>query len=141
MSEKRAQLIRNAAERGKYAALYRRLESMPAQINEWSVSFEELETVLGFSLPISARLHRPWWANQRLSNGHSHAWAWLATGWKTSAVDLDKENLTFKRIELPIPAVGRSQIDLDSVFPPHQVGPWPQGVTLSREEIYSDSGR
>ena len=141
MSEKRTQLIRNAAERGKYAALYRHLEAMSAQIDEWSVSFEDLEILLGFSLPVSARLHRPWWANQRLNNGHSHAWAWLAAGWKTAAVDLDREKLVFIRMNSPAPVVERAQIDLDSVFPPHQAGPWPQGATLSREEIYSDSGR
>ena len=32
-------------------------------------------------------------------------------------------------------------VTASSAFPPHQAGPWPQGVTLSREEIYSDSGR
>ena len=141
MLEKRAQLIRNAAERGKYAALYHHLEAMPVQITEWNTSFKEMEAILGFSLPVSARLHRPWWANQKLSNGHSHAWAWLAAGWKTAAVELDREKLVFIRLTPSVSTVGRTRIDLDSVFPPHQAGPWPQGVTLSREEIYSDSGR
>ena len=141
MPDKRVQLIREAAQRGKYAALYRYLETMPIQTTEWRVSFTEMEGILGFLLPVSARLHRPWWANQKSSNGHSHAWAWLAAGWKTSAVDLDRETLSFIRLDATAATAAQIQIDLDSVFPPHQAGPWPQGATLSREEIYSDSGR
>lgn len=141
MSEKLTRLIQNAVARGKYAALYRYLETIPAQKNEWGVSFAELETILGFSLPESARLHRPWWANQKSSNGHSHAWAWQAAGWATSSVELDKEKLVFRRVNPLVSIVAQGQIDLDAVFPPHRAGPWPEGITLSREEIYSDSGR
>lgn len=59
MSEQRVQLVRSAAARGKYAALYHHLETMPLPKNEWSASFADLETILGFQLPDSARLHRP----------------------------------------------------------------------------------
>lgn len=113
MSEQRVQLIRNAAARGKYAALFRHLEAMPLPENRWSVSFADLETILGFPLPDSARLHRPWWANQKQGNGHSHALAWQAAGWETSAVNLSGETLVFKRTPpLKVP-VSRGRIDLD----------------------------
>ena len=43
--------------RGKYQRLYAYLTSL--QIQEWRTSFNEIETVIGFELPPSARLHRP----------------------------------------------------------------------------------
>ena len=49
--------------RGKYQRLYQYLSSLQAQ--EWRTSFSEVEAVIGFELPPSARLHRPWWGNQR----------------------------------------------------------------------------
>ena len=53
----REQLAREAAARGKYAPLYRRLAAMDGP--RWRVSFGEIEAILGFDLPASARLHRP----------------------------------------------------------------------------------
>lgn len=35
-------------------------------------------------------------------------------------------------------AANRSIIDLDKAFPRHNPGPWPEGFTLSREEIYDE---
>ena len=32
-------------------------------------------------------------------------------------------------------------IDLDEAFPRHNPGPWPKGFTVSREEIYDETGR
>lgn len=141
MTEIQTRLIRNAAARGKYAALYHHLEAIKLREKEWKVSFSELEVILGFHLPDSARLHRPWWANQKSSNGHSHAWAWQAAGWATSAVELDRETLVFKRLHPPGTSVEHSRVDLDAEFPPHHAGHWPAGTTLSRAEIYTDSGR
>ncbi len=59
------------------------------------LTFRELETLLGFPLPESARTHRPWWANT--PEGHSHARAWLDAGWRTAAVDLEGARLVFER--------------------------------------------
>ena len=52
---------RDMAMRGKYRRLYAHLCNLRSQ--EWRASFAEVETVLGFQLPLSARMHRPWWAN------------------------------------------------------------------------------
>ena len=78
MATDRERLLKKAAARGKYAPLYRHLLSL-APKKEWRAGFGELERVLGFRLPDSARLHRPWWANSRKGSGHSHA-ARLAGG-------------------------------------------------------------
>lgn len=52
---------RQIAVRGKYQRLYEYLCGLSTQ--EWRTSFREIETIIGFELPLSARLYRPWWAN------------------------------------------------------------------------------
>jgi len=97
----RLKLLRDAAKRGKYAPLHSFLIQhfllQPTQ-KEWRTTFQELERVLGFALPKSARIHRPWWANnQGQGGGHSHALAWEMAGWRTAKVDLADETLVFRR--------------------------------------------
>jgi hypothetical protein len=90
---RRQELLRQTAERGKYAPLYRHLAKWRGK--EWRVTFEEVEKLLGFTLPNSARVHRPWWANQGEKGGHSHALAWEMAGWKTTQVEMAKEQVVF----------------------------------------------
>lgn len=138
--QNRTELIKSAAQRGKYAPLYRHLQSL--RTLEFRTSFSALEAILGFRLPNSARLHRPWWSNSSAGNGHSHALAWQAAGWATEAVDLNGETLTFRRQGgSATQSSTRPTIDLDEVFPRHNPGPWPEGFTLSREQIYDETGR
>ena len=85
----------NRAMRGKYTPLYRYLITRTSFC--WRASFGEIETVLGFDLPASARRHPAWWANQD-GGGHSHARAWREAGWKTREVDLKAETLVFERM-------------------------------------------
>ena len=142
----REERLRRTVERGKYALLHRHLRARGGQ--EWRVSFAELEELLGFTLPESARVHRPWWSNQR-NGSHGHALAWLVAGWKTRAVDLEHEMLVFERDGLvdgpgQSPGLARtrnSAVDLDEVFPPYDPGPWPAGLSLRREDLYGDRGR
>ena len=83
-----------AVRRGKYAPLFDYLDSK--REGEWRTTFGDLERILGFALPDSARLYRPWWANDAKS-GHSQAMAWTVAGWKTANVDLEAETLLFRR--------------------------------------------
>jgi hypothetical protein len=94
-STKRRELLRQAAQRGKYSGLYRHLVERTG--NEWQVTFSEIEKLLQFKLPDSARIHRPWWANQGERGGHSHALAWEMAGWKTANVDMAGESVVFVR--------------------------------------------
>ena len=144
MTAVRERLVREAAARGKYAPLYRHLLAMAGP--DWRTSFAEVEAVLGFRLPDSARLHRPWWANSAKGNGHSHALAWQAAGWKTGRVDLDTETLVFAREEddsdRPLAAArGKKNFDIDEILPVIRGGSWPPGFTVSREQIYDEFGR
>ncbi len=78
----------------KYAALTKHLSSRAeARV---PMSFADLEGVLGFPLPASARAHRPWWANS--AYGHVQARGWLDAGYQSEQVDLDAERLVFIRL-------------------------------------------
>ena len=83
------------AMRGKYAPLYRYLITRTS--SHWRASFGEIETVLGFDLPASARRHPAWWANQD-GGSHSHARAWREAGWRTRELNLKAETLVFERV-------------------------------------------
>lgn len=58
--------------------------------------FDQLERILGFSLPDSARRHAAWWANQA-GPGHVQAAAWQGAGWATRNLDLGGESVEFER--------------------------------------------
>jgi hypothetical protein len=61
----------------------------------WRPTFLELERILEFKLPPSARKNAAWWSKESRSARHAHAWA--DVGWKVQSVDLDKERVTFVR--------------------------------------------
>lgn len=86
----------------KYEPLSRRLRGHPA--DEWRASFSEIEDVLGFALPKSARQHRAWWANEANAN-HPHKRSWLAHGWQTQDVDQAAGLVTFRRGDIAPAAV------------------------------------
>ena len=134
------QLMRQVAARGKYAPLFRYLVALDGEC--WQATFREVESILGFTLPNSARIHRPWWSNQA-NGGHSHALAWHAAGWKTRAVDLAAEALVFERKgDATLPSDGGvNALSMQELFPPHDFGTWPEGFDASREQIYGDDGR
>src|ERR1700722_18898390 len=62
-----------------------------------SMTFRDVEAVIGKKLPASAFRHRPWWANEE--RGHSHAKAWLQAGYETAQVDMAAEELVFRRVD------------------------------------------
>ncbi len=113
----------------KYRELYVRLCSLTAQ--EWRASFDEIEAIIGDKLPPAARSHRAWWAN---GSAMVQERAWKAAGWKTAEVNMAAETLAFRRI-LPPPARRRS---IAEILPPRSFGPWPEGLSLRREDLYED---
>ena len=132
------QLMRKAAACGKYARLFRHLSTL--DVSRWRATFSDMESILGFTLPDSARIHRPWWSN-RSNGGHSHALAWQAAGWRTSAVDLHAEPLGFERMQDASQGRGRPAPSIEEIFPLHDFGNWPDGFTASRDQVYGDGGR
>jgi hypothetical protein len=82
---------------GKDEPLTKKLKSIPYR--EWPVSFAEIERMLGFRLPKSARQHRAWWSNNPENNVMTQAW--LAAGWRTEDVDLENGKLVFRKSKTP----------------------------------------
>jgi hypothetical protein len=80
---------------GKYEPLAERLRREQEDI--WATTFADVEKVLGFSLPTSARTYREWWANQR-GAGHSQTKGWQDAGWQVGKVNLANERVTFRRV-------------------------------------------
>ncbi len=77
----------------KYQVLPQYLDQADRMVQR--MSFSEIEGILGFKLPKSAYRHEAWWSNNE--TGHSHARAWLKSGWRTEAVDLTRRQVTFLR--------------------------------------------
>jgi hypothetical protein len=59
-----------------------------------SLTFQEIEQILGFSLPSSAYSHRAWWAN---SLSHPQAGSWVKVGWRVSKVNIERNIILFRR--------------------------------------------
>lgn len=78
---------------GKYEPLTHYLENQAEEI--WDASFSDVERVLGFALPRSAREYAAWWANQE--PGHSQTLGWRNAGWETGNVDLAARKVRFMR--------------------------------------------
>src|SRR5271155_1764294 len=80
----------------KYTPLQYNLRGRPRM--DMELSFEEVEKILGFSLPPSAREHSAaWWSNERET--HVQARAWMDAGWQVWHVSRSKEKVFLKPIE------------------------------------------
>lgn len=76
----------------KYDRLRDYLRSQPT--DAWEATFAEVEGVLCFALPPSARIHQAWWANQ---DSGAQAGAWRDAGWRVDKVDLERGRVRFAR--------------------------------------------
>lgn len=57
-----------------------------------TLSFEEIENIVGFKLPESAYIHQPFWAN---TSSHSVAYSWMQVGYMARSLDLENKKVTF----------------------------------------------
>ncbi|MFI4964456.1 MAG: hypothetical protein ACHP9T_03730 [Caulobacterales bacterium] len=62
---------------------------------ETPMTFAEIEKVLGFHLPDSARKFPAWWSNN--TGTHVGVSAWRDAGFRTARVDIGSERVTFVR--------------------------------------------
>lgn len=60
------------------------------------LTFGEIERILAAPLPVSARKHQAWWANER-DGRHVHAHAWLDAHYRTQRLDLNAATVEFIR--------------------------------------------
>ena len=77
----------------KYERLAAHLRSLTT--DEWIAGFDDIEKVLGFRLPASARKYQAWWGNQ--VPPHSQTQGWADAGWETTNLNLTRERVTFLR--------------------------------------------
>ena len=80
---------------GVYSQLYAWLMGQPADLNHIPATFQQIEAILGRTLPRSASQRPQWWENN--STQHSHASAWLEAGFLTEQVSIANRTLTFRR--------------------------------------------
>ncbi|MFZ1662881.1 MAG: hypothetical protein WAT77_13060 [Paracoccaceae bacterium] len=85
---------------GKYSELFNRLTSVPNGELSITLTFAEIEELIGTQLPASARTHvAVWWAN----GGHVQASAWIDAGFRKKAHQISSANekswIRFERIK------------------------------------------
>lgn len=78
----------------KYWPLFNHLQGRSGQA-EVTLTFADIEALLGGPLPQSARTSRAWWSNR--SRGAVQASAWMGAGYHAEAVDLAGEQVTFRQ--------------------------------------------
>jgi DNA-binding XRE family transcriptional regulator len=80
-------------ENSKYWRLYTHLQTCGQ--DELSLTFAEIERLLGTGLPNSARTRRAWWSNR--NRGAVQAKAWVEAGYQAETLDLANEQVTFRK--------------------------------------------
>jgi hypothetical protein len=60
-----------------------------------TLSFADVETILGRPLPPMASRNIRWWGNKQ---GPTHARVWRYVGWETRSVNLQQQAVTFVRV-------------------------------------------
>ena len=75
----------------KYYPLYEYLRPL-GQDEPITLTFDQIEAIIGAPLPRSARTSRAWWANSTTPQGQ----AWLEAGWLIDAVDIEEAWAIFR---------------------------------------------
>ncbi|MCX8170540.1 MAG: hypothetical protein N3E47_01015 [Candidatus Bathyarchaeota archaeon] len=92
--------------RNKYMNLSLSLAKRARFLSELTLSFREIEEIIGDKLPDSAYKHKGWWSNVR---GRLPSEAWLTVGWMIKEVDLEKRMVKFIREKPLAPAEDPSE--------------------------------
>ena len=83
-----------------------------------SMTFDEIERVIGAALPASAFRHRAWWSNNPANSVITYAW--LKAGYKTADVNMPGRKLVFRRAAQagPLPKAGNGRPGRESAEAP-----------------------
>lgn len=84
--------------KSKYAPLSIYLARRAAYTSQVTLKFSRIEEIIGDILPHSAYHSKNWWSNVR---NRSPSEAWMTVGWRVEAVNLDGEEVTFRKEEKP----------------------------------------
>lgn len=80
---------------GGYAPLHAWLVGQPSNLDKIHARFEQIEGILGFILPATARKKSQWWENN--ATRHVQARAWLDAGFHTANLSLSNGTVDFER--------------------------------------------
>ena len=80
----------------KYDPLRTFLSAQPG--HDTTLSFVQIEQVIGAPLPPSARAYPMWWSNETGRERHVQAEAWLRSGWRVQEVKFHEQIVTFRRV-------------------------------------------
>lgn len=85
--------------RSKYQPLEEHLESRRRGTQQLTLSFAEIENILGDRLPQSAYTYREWWSNQSDVSNRPQAKAWISAGYEVETVQQQpgRGTVRFKR--------------------------------------------
>ena len=81
----------------RYAPLALFLQNQPLRQDTLILTFQNVEDIIGNTLPPYARKHRSWWAND--SVGHVQSQQWLDVGWRVSTINMNEQRVRFSRIK------------------------------------------
>ena len=144
MAAIRDRRVVEAAARDRYSSLYRHLLAVRPE-PEWLTSFGEPEAIPGYRLPDSARSHRPLRSISRMNIVHGQSLARQAAEWFAPKADVEAETTGYVYWLISPVSIGapvrQRRFSIGEILPPHDSGPWPEGFTVSREQIYDDMGR
>lgn len=111
----------------RYAALAIWLQSQPADERSVSVTFEQVENIIGGPLPESAYNHRAWWTNDSVS--HIQSQKWLDAGWRVSYINMSEQRVKFVRIRerekayIDFFSILKSELEQQASFPFSNLSP------------------
>lgn len=77
----------------KYSPLTRHLARKAQYSDMVTLSFSQIEGIIGSDLPLSAYKTEEWWKNTQSAQGK----AWLNVGWHVENADIEKRTVTLKR--------------------------------------------
>ena len=111
----------------KYAPLGRYLQSLPATRSGVTLTFTDIERIIGAPLPPSATEHlHQWWANQSQGSRGPH---WDTAGFKVDGVDLAQRRVRFvRKTARPLRALSLQEVvtELNTLAPDHDIGTLPE---------------
>ncbi len=79
----------------KYSSLYRFLARKARYSELVTLTFSQIEGIIGDNLPFSALRNRNWWHNSRST---AQGQAWLKVGWRVQDLNTTERTVTFKRV-------------------------------------------
>ena len=82
---------------GKYDPLCHFLENAASGVSEITLSFSQIEQILGDVLPDTAKYQRMWWANEIRSGTQPQSSSWLNAGWEVDEVEREQKWVRFRR--------------------------------------------